>query len=528
MESFARLRSGPPFSPRETTSRGLEVRLQVAPRGRPPLDGCALCRGIDGRARWQRPSCGHRFREGLTFAKRNENICLVQYSVQNSFDNFGETEVSNQVCERNSAGMKNHSCMVTSVAVLEDATAAPANIEVQPGGKQAQWLRDVFRYLIKDVFRDLKVAVPVADTTDTRNDLVAVPPPRNATCLEKCRDHTLAFFCRPLVASIFIFFAQFVFVLIGCWGVVIVWSIFGLYFNRDNGGTQMSLECLELAASYNQTLRPQDVPRPPGARWGWSRDSPVDYCNESQRLFNLSIKWFTGCFSYINFLPIPWRLAIFHHVWLSHRSKETGLDFYGRRTETLWFQLPVRDRRVISVLLNLAYILHYVSQTTHVIYHTYVEGQTWPGAFAQNAPFITSIVCAVAAGKVQEKAEDKVMAANPKVYPPRLGTFLKKAWGKWTDPKGLTQGGLTGALRHELNEYKKSCEAAYALGNATARAPTDRHGIATRLTGVAPRAIDGTSRVEPAALKLSIPPPTPPASNHKTSPHSQTQSSLDA
>ena len=25
--------------------------------------------------------------------KRNENICRVQYSVQNSFDNFGETEV---------------------------------------------------------------------------------------------------------------------------------------------------------------------------------------------------------------------------------------------------------------------------------------------------------------------------------------------------------------------------------------------------------------------------------------------------
>jgi hypothetical protein len=455
----------------------------------------------------------HRFREGLTFAKRNENICLVQYSIQNSFDNFGETEVSNR-CLGSSARekMKNHSCMVTSVAVHEDATAAPAIVEVQPGGKQAQWLRDV----IKVVFRDLKVAVPVADTTDTRN-VVAVPPPRNATCLEKCRDHTLAFFCHPLVASIFIFFALCVFVLIGCWGVVIFWSMFGLYSKLDNGGKQMSLECLELAASYNQTLKPKDFPRPPGAQWGWSRDSPVDYCNESQRLFNLSIKWFTGCFSYINFLPIPWRLAIFHHVWLSHRTREPGVDFYGRKTKTLWFQLPVRDRRVISVLLNLAYILHYVSQTSHVIYHTYVEGQTWPGAFAQNAPFISSIVCAVAAGKVQEKAEDKVMAANPNDYPPRLKTFLKKAWGKWRG--GLTQSGLccglTGALRHEFNEWKKSYDAAYALGNATARAPTDRRGIAISLMGVAPRAIDGTSRVEPAALK-------------KTTPHSQTQPSLDA
>ena len=348
-------------------------------------------------------------------------------------------------------------------------------------GKQGEWLR---------AFRDLKVAVPVADTTDTRKDLVAVPPPSNATCLEKCRDCTLAFFCRPSVASIFIFFALFVFVLIGCWGVIILWSMVGLWSKFDNGWTQMSQECLELAVSYNQNLSQMDIPRPPGARWGWSRDSPVDYCNENQRMFNWSIKWLTGCFSYINFLPIPYRLAIFHHVWLSHRPREPGVDFYGRKTKTLWFQLPVRDRRVISVLLNLAYILHYASQTAHCIYSTYVEGQTWPGAFAQNAPFITSIVCAIAAGCVQEKAEDKVRAAHPKVYPPRRITFLKKAWGKWRG--GLSQGGLIGAVRHELREYEKSCEAAWALGNATAKA-----GFATGLTGVTLGVIDGTSRVEP-------------------------------
>jgi hypothetical protein len=302
-----------------------------------------------------------------------------------------------------------------------------------------------------------------------------------------------------LVASIFIFLALCVLVTIVFWGLMIAWSIIGLYLKFDNGWTQMSQECLELAASYNQTLSPKDIPRPPEARWGWSRNSPVEYCNENQRWFNLSIKWFTGCFSYINFLPIPWRLAIFHHVWLSHRSKETGVDFYGRRTETLWFQLPVRDRRVISVLLNLAYILHYASQTTHLIYYTYVEGQTWPGAFAQNAPFISSIVCAVAAGIVQEKAEDKVMAANPKVYPPRLGTFLNKAWGKWRS--GLAQGGLVGALRHELKEYKISCAA------ARARTGLGTGGMVAGLTGFELRAIDGISPVESAARPRSLPPP---------------------
>jgi hypothetical protein len=205
--------------------------------------------------------------------------------------------------------MKNPSCLVTSVAVLEDATAAPAIVEVQPGGKQAQWLLDVFRYLIKDVFRDLKVAVPVADTTDTAVNL-STRAPANATFLERCRDHTLAFFCRPLVASIFIFLALCVLVTIVFWGLMIAWSIIGLYLKFDNGWTQMSQECLELAASYNQTLSPKDIPRPPEARWGWSRNSPVDYCNENQRWFNLSIKWFTGCFSYINFLPNYQKLSI--------------------------------------------------------------------------------------------------------------------------------------------------------------------------------------------------------------------------
>ena len=89
------------------------------------------------------------------------------------------------------------------------------------------------------------------------------------------------------------------------------------------------------------------------------------------------------------------------------------------------------------------------------------------------------------------------MTANPAVYPPRLGTFLNKAWGKWRS--GLSQGGLVGALRHELKEYKISC--------ARARSGLGTGSMVAGLTGFELRAIDGISPVKPAARPRSPPPP---------------------
>ena len=154
------------------------------------------------------------------------------------------------------------------------------------------------------------------------------------------------------------------------------------------------------------------------------------------------IKAFTFIFSYMNFLPIPWRLSIFneaffgrpmmddelkasaaddhrvphrlivlrmaarlfpsvnkcqrvsisvnechecHRVPLSateghrlpssatecpecHQMTDTrdcpqvGCDFYGRPTESLWFNLSRKDRRAITILLNVAWITHFASQ----------------------------------------------------------------------------------------------------------------------------------------------------------------------
>ena len=85
-------------------------------------------------------------------------------------------------------------------------------------------------------------------------------------------------------------------------------------------------------------------------------------CNMSQYVFNVCTKVVMVLLTYVNVLPIPWRVSIFVQVcghkegsaWFSRRPFEPGLDFYGRPTEAMWFQLPVRERRWISVLLNVA------------------------------------------------------------------------------------------------------------------------------------------------------------------------------
>jgi len=357
---------------------------------------------------------------------------------------------------------------------------------------EGAWLR---------AFRYMKLGVPIADTTDF-HEVFAIPAPSNATCLERARDLILEFFSNKSVAKVCIFLALCVFVAIAFWGAILVWAMVGLFLSVDNGWAEISEECLRLAASYNQTLGPKDIPEPPDASWGWSRYSPVDHCSANQQFFNMSIKAFTACFSYINLLPIPWRLAIFHHVWLSSRPSRPGVDFYGRPTETMWFQLPAADRKKISVLLNVAYIAHFASQASHIIFYTYVEGQTWPGAFAQNVPFVASIAATVAAGIMQEHAENVQIAAHPDIYPPRLGVFVKAAWRKWR--RGEVKGSLLAILRKELAHYKIRCAHAKSQG-----LEAKGGGMIAGLTGYSKEAISPSAarKPKPATTTLTSGPP---------------------
>ena len=79
---------------------------------------------------------------------------------------------------------------------------------------------------------------------------------------------------------------------------------------------------------------------------------------------------FTGLFSYLNLLTMPWRFSIAIHHWSGKRSSKPGHDFYGRPTDALWFYCPSRARTTICALLLASLFFHYATQVppTHPAY----------------------------------------------------------------------------------------------------------------------------------------------------------------
>ena len=78
--------------------------------------------------------------------------------------------------------------------------------------------------------------------------------------------------------------------------------------------------CIACAQFLNVTLTRKSVPACGGTAFTQVTGYVVPtFCTYNQTIFNMCIKAFVILFSYINFLPIPWRLAIFHHAWCSSR-----------------------------------------------------------------------------------------------------------------------------------------------------------------------------------------------------------------
>jgi len=119
-----------------------------------------------------------------------------------------------------------------------------------------------------------------------------------------------------------------------------------------------------------------------------------------------------------------------------------GVEFYGRPTEALWFHLPRHLRRNVAICLNIGWVAHYASLGAHIYYWKYWDTQTWPGALAVNLPFVTSILFPIIGGIIQGKAENKVMEANPKRFPPSVGKYVRSAWAKYQEE--LRQGRPSG------------------------------------------------------------------------------------
>ena len=67
------------------------------------------------------------------------------------------------------------------------------------------------------------------------------------------------------------------------------------------------------------------------------------------------------------------------------------------------------------------------------------------------ATFVGSIICGIAAGVVQGKAEEAVKKKDPQRFPPGLGEYVGRMWKKWRSGE---QRGIRHLLSESYEEYK--------------------------------------------------------------------------
>ena len=203
---------------------------------------------------------------------------------------------------------------------------------------------------------------------------------------EQARDSVLGVFASPRMSKLFLILAVLVSLMVIGFGLVIIWAMLGLYFEIPNGW-EGTLDVCRDSIGWNATsMAGTSVPI------GEDGEFVTNFCNLNQWWFNTCVKAFVVLFSYINFLPVPWRLSCAHHVFCSHRANHDGVDFYGRDTDALWFNIPRSSRRRIAVGLNLAWVFHFVCLAMHIVWPEFVDGQIWPLILYHNLPLVLSFV----------------------------------------------------------------------------------------------------------------------------------------
>jgi len=279
-----------------------------------------------------------------------------------------------------------------------------------------------------------------------------------------------------------------------------VWSALGLYMDVPNGWHATLAVCANSSlggatgtggtdAYAEGALRASHVPVGADGR------HVATYCNLNQLWFATAINIFVCLMSYINFLPIPWRVSCFAHLFCSRRPTHAGVDFYGRPTDALWFNIERRVRKRIAIGLNLAWICHFAALYTHLRWPEYIH-IAWPYLLWHYLPLLLSISFQVSAARKQSTAEDRLIADNPERFPPRPMHYVMLGYRKWR--KGKSSGlSLLASVRNELKELK------------TEARRSQRESFASRHTGI-PRS--ATRTLERASSESAfVTPPTTPA-----------------
>jgi len=273
--------------------------------------------------------------------------------------------------------------------------------------------------------------------------------PAEANFWERTRDAWLRFLLRLsktlmivaiLASVVLVVFAGFIVV---CFLALNLGVKYGGFSEDDNPRCNLSL--------YNTTenpsiiLFPGDLQYPPrtnltGVKGRLGEEIGMGgyvayHCTQTQRWFNICIKYFTFYFTYINCLPLPWTLSVFMHAWFppARRGWERGVDFYGRPTKSLWFHLTLRWQRWVSSLLLFAFFVQIPDAASHVMFWSYLSIQTWPGVLVTNIWLALQVSSQIAASVLLSRAENEVRTQSPGKFPPAFTSYIREAYKTWRE-----------------------------------------------------------------------------------------------
>lgn len=159
--------------------------------------------------------------------------------------------------------------------------------------------------------------------------------------------------------------------------------------------------------------------------WHGMCDSPSKTdCDPRNMWYNISVQLLNALFTYTALETVSWRCANFIHIlgWsCPYRSNEIGRDLYGMPTRDMWFNIPLRRRGGITVVLMLNCFTQFANQATRLVYETFDQQNTPPGNFWTNVFFGLSMICAaVGAGWFVYEEQRLVKSHPPGTFPPGL------------------------------------------------------------------------------------------------------------
>jgi hypothetical protein len=153
---------------------------------------------------------------------------------------------------------------------------------------------------------------------------------------------------------------------------------------------------------------------------------------------NWSIQVLCGLFSYPSIIEIPWRFANLVHLCSANSGE--GLDFYGKKTDKIWFHLSTGSRLFITVLLILNMAFQWVNQWSRIKWNDFESSNEMPGLLYTNVFFGASFVCGIGGAVYQAVCESKKRRETPGKFPGPFDAFRSASGSEVSASSPISKG----------------------------------------------------------------------------------------